>query len=144
MPFKRPKTARKEMGEMIERLGLKWRRREGTATLSSPMPTIKDTAASEGGTGRSYFYQVTPESIAEMQMWADRRNARRQTAIVAAESDNARWSDWRVAMLAKAPHLTRDEAAAAFFLQLGDGPVTFGVRLTVFWLRHVLADRLAA
>jgi hypothetical protein len=38
--------------------------------------------------------------------------------------------------------MTRGEAAAAFFAQLGEGPVTFGVRLTVFWLRHVLADRM--
>jgi len=144
MAFKRPKTARKEMGEMIERMGLKWKRREGGATLRSPIIPLEDIAPSEGKSGRSYFYQVTPESIAEMQMWADRRNARRQTAMVAAANDNARWSGWRVAMLAKAPQMTRDEAAAAFFAQLGDGPVTFGVRLTAFWMRHVLADRLAA
>lgn len=40
--------------------------------------------------------------------------------------------------------MTRDEVATAFFVQLGEGHVTFGVRLTVFWLHHVLADRLAA
>lgn len=144
LPLKRPKTARKEMGEMLERMGLKWRRREGSATPRSPVIPLKDMAASGGKSERPRFYQVTPESIAEMQMWADRRNARRQTAMVAAANDNTRWSDWRVAMLAKAPQMTRDEAAAAFFTQLGDGPVTFGARLTVFWLRHVLAERLAA
>jgi len=61
-----------------------------------------------------------------------------------AANENARWSDWRQAMLAKAATMTHDEAAGAFFDQLGDGAVTFGVRLTVFWMRHVLADRLAA
>lgn len=143
MPFKRPKQARQEMAELIGRLGLKWKRREGTATPTPADIPLKDIPQGGGKSQRSRFYQVTPESIAEMQMWADRRNARRQTAVVAAQNDNARWSDWRLAMLAKAPSMTRDEAAAAFFAQLGDGAVTFGVRLTVFWLRHVLADRLA-
>jgi hypothetical protein len=46
-------------------------------------------------------------------------------------------------MWAKAPGMTRDEAAAAFFARLGGRPVTFGVRVTVFWMRHVLAERLA-
>lgn len=144
LAFKRPKQARQEMAELIARMGLKWKRREGAATPTPAHIPLKDIPQGGGKSQRPRFYQVTPESIAEMQMWADRRNARRQTAMVAAANDNTRWSDWRVAMLAKAPQMTRDETAAAFFTQLGDGPVTFGARLTVFWLRHVLAERLAA
>ncbi len=146
LPFKRPKTARKEVGEMIDRMGLQWKRREGTATPRSAYIPLEDIAGSGGKLERSRFYQVTPESVREMQTWADRRNARRQTAMVEAEAaanDNAGWSDWRRLMLAKAATMTRDEVAAAFFVKLGSGQVTFGVRLTVHWLHHVLADRLA-
>lgn len=147
LPFKRPKNARQEMAHMIDRMGLEWKRREGTATPTPALFPLEDIPQGGGKSQRSRFYQVTPESLGEMQIWADRRNARRQTAMVERESaanENARWSDWRQAMLAKAATMTHDEAAGAFFDQLGDGAVTFGVRLTVFWMRHVLADRLAA
>lgn len=147
LPFKRPKNARQEIAEMIDRMGLEWKRRQGTATLTPAITPLEDIAGDERKTVRNYFYQVTPDSLAEMQLWADRRNARRQTAMVEREvaaNDNLRWSAWRMAMWAKASTMTCDEVATAFFAQMGDGAVTFGARLTVFWLRHVLADRLAA
>lgn len=148
LPFTRPKNPRQEMAELLARMGLKWKRREGTATPTPGLITLEDIPQGGGKSGRVRFYQVTPESLAEMQKWTDRRNARRQTARIEAEAtaanDNRRWSDWRLAMLAKAPHMTRDEAAAAFFAQVDAMPVTFGARVTVFWLRHVLAERLAA
>lgn len=147
MPFKRPKTARKEVGEIIERMGLKWMRREGSATPRSPIIPLEDMPPSGGKPERSRFYEVTPDSIAEMQLWADRRNARRQTAMVeveAAANDNQCWGDWRRVMWAKADGMTRDEVATAFFAQLGDRPVTFGVRVTAYWLQHALGERLAA
>jgi putative DNA primase/helicase len=144
MSLKRPKNPRQEMAEVLRRMGLSWRGIRARVVTTPPITTKENIPG--GGykpqTKMGRVYAVTPESIAEMQMWADRRNARRHTAMVAAANDNTRWSDWRVAMLAKAPQMTRGEAAAAFFAQLGEGPVTFGVRLTVFWLRHVLADRL--
>lgn len=145
MPFKRPKNPRQEIAEVLRRMGLSWRGIRARVT-TSPNSTLEDIPQDgyKMRTKMGRVYTVTPEGIAEMQMWADRRNARRQTAMVASENDKARWSDWRVAILAKASHMTRDEVAAAFFAELGDGAVTLGVRLTAFWLRYVLADRLAA
>lgn len=147
LPFARPKNPRQEMSEMLRRIGLKWKRREGAATHTPAHIPLEDIPQGVGKSGRQLFYQVTPESLAEMQLWADRRNARRATARVEAEAaanDNHGWGDWRCAMWAKADGMTRDEVAAAFFAQLGNGRVTFGVRVTVFWLRHVLGERLAA
>lgn len=147
LPFKRPKNARQELADVIGRMGLRWKRREGSATPTPAVIPLKDIPQGGGKLQRPRFYQVTPDSLAEMQAWADRRNARRQTMRVEAEAaanDNTRWSDWRLAMWAKAHGMTRDEAADAFFTHLADRPLTFGVRLTAFWMRHVLVDRLAA
>lgn len=147
LPFKRPKTARKEVGEMLRRMGLAWR--PITARVQfDPISLGENGATAHKPVAKfSRVYQVTPDSLAEMQTWADRRNARRQTAMVEREvaaNDNLRWSEWRLAMLAKASTVTRDEVAAAFFAQMGEGAVTFGARLTCYWCRHVLVDRLAA
>ena len=147
LPFGRPKNARQEMAELLRRMGLQWRRREGSVTPTPAHIPLEDIPQGGGKSVRPRFYQVTPESLAEMQLWADRRNARRQTTVVqmeAAANDNRSWSEWRCLMLAKASQMTREDAAAAFFKQLGDRPVSFGVRLTAFWMREVLAERLAA
>jgi len=147
LPFTRPKNPRQEMAELLARMGLKWKRREGAATHTLGLITLEDIPQGVGKSARRLFYQVTPESLAEMQMWADRRNARRATARVeaaAAANDNQGWGDWRLAMLAKAPHITRRDVTAAFFERLADQPLTFGARVTVFWLRHIMPDLVAA
>jgi putative DNA primase/helicase len=147
LPFKRPKTARKEVGEMLRRMGLAWRPITARVQFDPISLGEQGATAHKPAAKFSRVYQVSPDSLAEMQLWADRRNARRQTAMVerdVAANDNLRWSEWRLAMWAKGSTMTRDEVATAFFAQMGDGAVTFGARLTVFWLRHVLVDRLAA
>ena len=147
LPFSRPKTARKEVGEMLRRMGLAWRPITARVQLGHIPLGENGSSAHKPAAKFGRVYQVTSDSLAEMQLWADRRNARRATARVEAEAaanDNHGWGDWRRGMWAKADGMTRDEVAAAFFAQLGNGRVTFGVRVTVFWMRHVLADRLAA
>ena len=91
LPFLKPKNPRQELAAILELMGLEWKRREGTATLTPAQTGLDNLPKGEGKTAgkkggkppRQYFYVVTPESVAQMALWAERRNAVRQ--VVKAE-----------------------------------------------------------
>jgi putative DNA primase/helicase len=92
VPFRRPKTARKELAEVLRRMGLTWKAITARVQMpSSPKGSICPSAHRPTAKfGR--VYAVTAQSLVEMQLWSDRRNARRQTARIepeASANDNA-------------------------------------------------------
>ncbi|MDR3644330.1 MAG: hypothetical protein P4M02_04560 [Clostridia bacterium] len=83
-PFKEPKNPRQELAAIIDLMGLKWRRREGTTTPTLPEIDLGNYAEGGGKTpSRHRFYEVTPESVMEIANWADRRNAARAADLAA-------------------------------------------------------------
>lgn len=156
LPFARPKNPRQELAEVLRRMGLEWRAIR--ARVTTPAQTTLLGNVGQGGykteqkMGRVYV--VTTESLAEMERWAELRNARRRVAVVDQEPapaawsapDDAYWLQIRRRLLAAAPSMTRDQAAAELVPLLAARPPTAAARLTAWWARDVLmlADKLAA
>lgn len=146
---KRPKNARQELAEVLHRMGLEWMRREGKSTPTLAQSPLENKAQGGGKSGRTRFYQVTPESLAHMQRWADRRNANRTTATVRpvsfGEADAEFWRGVRRSVEARARiDMTPLQAANYWKAQVEARGLTYGARVTAFWLREVLPDRIAA
>lgn len=83
-----PKYPVREMGEILERMGLSLRRREGTARVVDVPPSspvypqmggnlLNGNTASEGKQTRNYWHEITADSWCEVQRWAELRNTRR-------------------------------------------------------------------
>jgi putative DNA primase/helicase len=83
IPPAMPKNPRQELAAILGLMGLEWKRREGSATHTLPQSTLGNSGRGVGKTGRRLFYQVTPESLTLMALWADRRNTARLVERVA-------------------------------------------------------------
>lgn len=79
-PFPIPAYPVREVGEILERMGLKLKRREVSSTLTWGDATLGDITPSEGK--RHYANELTGESWARMEALAERRNRRRATVGV--------------------------------------------------------------
>lgn len=75
--FPLPAYPVREVGEILERMGLELRRREGTATLTSGDIPLEIITASEGKSTRQYRHEVTRDSWETMTRLAEQRNRRR-------------------------------------------------------------------
>lgn len=85
LPFQMPKNPRQELAAILDLMGLEWKRRESRSALTPAQTGLDNLAKGEGKKARHYFYEVTPESVAQMVLWADRRNAARQVERLAAD-----------------------------------------------------------
>jgi putative DNA primase/helicase len=72
--LRRPKNSRQEVAAVLHRMGLAWKRREGTATPTPARNPLGVMAQGGGKSQRPRFYQVTAKSLATMREWAERRN----------------------------------------------------------------------
>lgn len=111
LPFKRPKNARQELAELLRRMGLSWKRREGTATHTLPETTLDDLGRGVGKPTRQLYYQVTADSLATMRLWIERRNAARKTVEVetATVDESTFWLNVRRHLIENAPRMTREQ-----------------------------------
>lgn len=156
LPFTRPKNARQELAEVLRRMGLEWRALTVRVAHTPAQTTLENMGqgACKPKTKNARVYVVTAESLAEMERRAESRNARRRVAVVEQEPtpaawsapDDAYWLGIRRRLLAAAPTMTRDQAAAELVPLLKARPPTAAARCTVLWAREVLtlADKLAA
>ena len=139
-------AATRAIGELFERLGVKLKRREGTATPKSPNITLGSKATFGGGSDRNRWYEVDADSWSRTAELAERRNARRVLDRVPLESaDDRYWLEVRRKLIQGTP--------PAIAMQTQDGvsltskplaALTFGAKSTVFWIKHCyLPSRLS-
>lgn len=132
LPFKRPAYPRREACELFRRLGLAIRQGKSK--------------------GKERYF--LPDDFSAVREWAERRaggEMRHQVKAIQgisppAANDCADWMEvrrdlWR---RAGAESLTRNQAAAVLVPLLRGKPPTAAARLTAWWAREVLSDRLAA
>nr|WP_054666643.1 plasmid replication protein, CyRepA1 family [Stenotrophomonas acidaminiphila] len=135
-------AATRAMGDLFERMGLKLKRREGTATPKSVNTSLGSKATFGGGSDRNRWYEVMANSWSRAAALAERRNARRVLERVPVETEDYRyWLSLRRDILAKRMPL-KDAAALILTTCEERGhatPTTFGERSAVFWIRHVYA-----
>lgn len=144
--FARPtgNAATRAVGEFFERMGLKLKRREGTATPKSANTSLGSKATFGGGSDRNRWYEVTAESWSRTAELAAKRNARRVMDRVPVETEDERhWLTVRRNILAK--RMTSLDAAMLIMTTCRERghakPATFGQRSAVFWFRHVYAPK---
>ena len=83
-PFPMPAYPVREVGEILERMGLKLKRREFRSAHTWGDATLGDITPSVGKTGRHLVHELTGESWARMEALSERRNRRRATVGVRA------------------------------------------------------------
>lgn len=87
MPMARPKSAAKEVGYLLERMGLETTSRQSSCT-DTPHPYTGKApicAATKAKPKRVRIYSVTAESLATMRHWAEKRAVARE--LVPADED---------------------------------------------------------
>jgi putative DNA primase/helicase len=133
LPFKRPAYPRREAGELFRRLGM----------------TIRSRKSNSG-----YFYYL-PADFDVLREWSSRRIKQGRWPLYSKEiqaiypvfgasKDDAFWLGIRHFILADLGRFNRERAASLVLTHLKSQGRTHGGRVTVFWLKHVMADRLAA
>lgn len=84
LPFRKPANPRQELAEVLRRMGLKWKE-ISVRVAHTPHHNLLENipqGVCKPATKNARVYAVTPGSVAEMQKWADRRNARRFTIAI--------------------------------------------------------------
>lgn len=89
-PFPIPAYPVREVGEILERMGLKLKRREFGSAPTWGDATLGDITPSGGKEGRNRVHALTGESWARMEALAERRNRRRATVGVRAADEALR------------------------------------------------------
>ncbi len=132
-------AATRAVGDLFERMGLKLKRREGTATPKSANTTLGSKATFGGGTGRNRWYEVDAASWSRTAMLADKRNAHRKLERVSVTSeDDQHWLTVRRSILTAqldAP-MAKKRVLESIEVRGQKEGLTFGARSTVFWLKH--------
>lgn len=150
--FPMPAYPVREVGEILERMGLdlKQRRSHKKAPVGAGMGELLKGETPHLRTqnrvivGTDSWYEITSISWERVAMLAERRNRYRLAVAVKVATDDEYWLGVRRRMLARVHTLTAETAVAELRTHLESRPLSFGARSTVFWARHVLAERLAA
>lgn len=134
-PFPVPKYLQREVGDVFRAMGLNLARRQNRHA------------------GTQYF-ELVEAAFQETAAWAERRNSHTSgvsvlgrtppSVTVELAEDDQFWLDLRRAIWSDVDHLTRDDVAARVIPYLRSRPVTHGAKTTAWWLRNVVAERLAA
>lgn len=136
------------VNDLFDRMGLKLRRREGTATHVSPSFPLDLTRGKVGDPVRTHWHELTTDSWSRTAELAARRNSRRVLDAVPRESADARyWHEVRREIMARA--MSADEAARLILTkcraqqdgsnQWDNKGRTYGARVAAAWLRWVYA-----
>ncbi|MEA9900747.1 plasmid replication protein, CyRepA1 family [Xanthomonas campestris] len=136
------------VNDLFDRMGLKLRRREGTATHVSPSFPLDLTRGNVGDPVRTHWHELTTDSWSRTAELAARRNSRRVLDAVPRESSDDRyWHAVRRDIMARA--MPADEAARLILAkcraqqdggnQRDSSGRTYGARVAVTWLRWVYA-----
>lgn len=151
-PFPAPGYPVREVGEILERMGLELKRREGKSTLTCPDIPLEEITPSEGKSGRVYFHEMTAESWERITLWADRRNQGRKSmtieqapqAATAKGDDAAYWHGVRLELWEQADRITEAEAVGRLLTALDGRERTKDAQVAMWWGCDVLRPRLAA
>lgn len=136
-PFPRPKTPQKDVGEIFRAMGLvlKRRRNEWAGTKS---------------------YELTDAAFQEVEVWAKRRDSARSGVITLGKytasgtvegfrsPDDAFWLNIRRHLLENIQEHDMHSAKALVNASLKSRGLTYGAKVTAFWLRDVFSERLSA
>ncbi|MEB1652882.1 plasmid replication protein, CyRepA1 family, partial [Xanthomonas campestris pv. campestris] len=136
------------VNDLFDRMGLKLRRREGTATHVSPLEPLEVIGGNVGDLVRTHWHELTADSWSRTAELAARRNSRRVLDAVPRESSDDRyWHEVRREIMARA--MGADEATQWVWTRFRAQPTckerrdkvgrTFGARSTVFWLSQAYA-----
>lgn len=136
------------VNDLFDRMGLKLRRREGTATHVSPLEPLEFIGGNVGDPVRTHWHELTTDSWSRTAELAARRNSRRVLDAVPRESaDDRYWHAVRREVMARA--MPADEAARLILAkcraqqdggnQRDSSGRTYGARVAVTWLRWVYA-----
>ena len=146
LPFSRPKNARQELAALLDRAGLKWRAIR--SRVSTPAQTdIANMAQGGYKTARNKMgrvYQVTQDSWAGMQAWADRRDAARATVRAVVIGDASYWRGVRQTLIEQEGRISRRQAEVAVVSRIHERGLSPHAWLTALWLKTELGPRLAA
>lgn len=134
--------------DLFDRLGLKLKRREGTATPTTAENTLGCEVTCGGKSVRNRWYDLTADSWSSTAELAIRRNARRVMDAIPQESEDDRyWYALRREIMARA--LSTDEARQLILAKGRNQPEskarrdqmgrTHGARVAIFWLCQVYA-----
>ncbi|WP_031422164.1 plasmid replication protein, CyRepA1 family [Xanthomonas euvesicatoria] len=134
--------------DLFDRMGLKLKRREGTATPTSAENALGCIGTCGGGSARNRWYELMADSLSRTAELAARRNSRRVLDAVPRESaDDRYWHVVRRDIMARA--MGADEAAQLIHAKCRAQPEskvlrdhlkrTYGARATIFWFRHTYA-----
>lgn len=88
--FPMPAYPVREVGEILERMGLDLKRREFRSALTWHDSPLGYITPSEGKNGRHYAHELTAESWANMETLADRRNSHRGSLVEVKPINHAR------------------------------------------------------
>ncbi|UAU36204.1 plasmid replication protein, CyRepA1 family [Xanthomonas campestris] len=136
------------VNDLFDRMGVKLRRREGTATHVSPLEPLDVIGGNVGDPVRTHWHELTTDSWCRTAELAARRNSRRVLDAVPRESSDDRyWHAVRRDIMARA--MPADEAARLILAkcraqqdggnQRDSSGRTYGARVAVTWLRWVYA-----
>ncbi|MBD4627941.1 hypothetical protein GUG43_16575 [Xanthomonas citri pv. citri] len=144
----RGRAATQAVIDLFDRMGLKLKRREGTATPTSAENALGCIGTCGGGSARNRWYELTADSLSRTAELAARRNSRRVLDVVPRESaDDRYWHVVRRDIMARA--MGADEAAQLIHAKCRAQPEskllrdhvgrTYGARVAIFWFRHTYA-----
>lgn len=144
-PFPAPAYPVREVGEILERMGLELKRREGTSTPTCPDAPLEEITACGGKPARNRWHEVTAESWAAVSRWAEQRNRRRLASVVKRrEATAAAWRDVRRTLIQRAPGLTRREGELLILDALRHQGRSAHAWITVHWWQTHQAARCTA
>lgn len=154
LPYKRPKNARQELAEVLRRMGLEWKSmtvRIAHTPALSPLE-IKAQGVCRPATKNARVYVLKPESVALMQTWAERRNSRRAVTVVEQQQqiviplgeDDAYWHGVRLELWQQAESITEGQAVGRLLAAMDGRKRSHAARVTMWWGKQVLRERMAA
>lgn len=159
-PFPAPGYPMREVGEILERMGLELKRRMShkkaavgntfpDATLTDITPSVTQKRKI---TATDTWHELTAESWECITLWADRRNQSRKSmtieqapqAATAKGDDAAYWHGVRLRLWEQAGRITEGEAVGRLFAALDGRERTKAAQVAMWWGREVLRPRMAA
>lgn len=147
-PFPMPAYPVREVGEIMERMGLELKRREFRSAPTCPDVPLEEITPCGGKSGRNRVHELTAESWEAVSAWAERRNTRRKASKVEqpdpVKVDADYWHRVRLELWEQAEHLTEGQAVARLLAALDGRARTRAARLTGWWAQNVLRERMAA
>ncbi len=155
-PLAMPVYPVREVGEILERMGLELKRRMshkkavvGNTSCDVPLEDYTPSVTQKRQiVATDTWHELTTDSWEYIAVWADRRNQGRQAAEVEqsepGQVDDAYWQAVRLELWQQAASITEVQAVGKLLAALDGRERTKAAVTTMWWGRNILRERMAA